>query len=59
MFYQAFELRLESKFALERSGKPDLHRMLLQVAAMIEAAGYRNSKTLSAGKKKGDQWWIE
>ena len=59
MFYQAFELRLASKFALELSGKPDLHRMLLQEAAMIEAAGYRNSKTLSAGKKKGKQWWIE
>lgn len=58
MFYQAFELRLASKFALELSGKPNLHQMLLQEAAMIEMAGYRNSKTLSAGKKKGNQWWI-
>ena len=58
MFYQAFELRLASKLALELSGKPDLHRMLLQEAAMMEVAGYRNSKTLSAGKKKGNQWWI-
>ena len=58
MFYQAFELRLASKFALELSGEPGLHQMLLQEAAMIEAAGYRNSKTLSAGKKKGKSWWI-
>lgn len=59
MFYESFELRLASKLALELSGKPNLHQMLLQEAALIEAAGYRNSKTLSAGKKKGNDWWIE
>lgn len=59
MFYQAFELRLASKLALELSGKPQLHTMLLQEAAMIEEAAYRNTKTLSAGKKKGNSWWID
>lgn len=58
MFYQAFELRLASKLALELSGQPQLHQMLLQEAAMIEMAGYRNSLTLSAGKKKGKDWWV-
>nr|DAD70569.1 MAG TPA: tail tubular protein [Podoviridae sp. ctvSF8] len=59
MFYQAFELRLASKLALELSGKPELHKMLLQEAAMIEEAAYRNTKTLSAGKKKGNSWWTD
>lgn len=57
-FYQAFELRLASKLALELSGKPQLHQMLLQEAAMIELAAYNNTKALSAGKKKGNSWWI-
>lgn len=58
LFYRAFELRLASKLALELSGKPQLHQMLLQEAALFEQEGYRNSKTLSAGKHKGNQWWI-
>lgn len=58
MFYAVFELRLASKLALELSGKAELHRILLQEAAMIEAVGYRNSKTLSAGKKSGNPYWF-
>lgn len=57
MFYQAFELRLASKIALELSGKEKLHQMLLQEAAVIEEAAYRNTKTLSAGRKSGKEWW--
>ncbi len=56
-FYSAFELRLAAKLALELSGKPELHNMLLQEAIMAEEIGYRNTKAQSAGKKKGHDWW--
>lgn len=58
MFYRSFELRLASKIALELSGKEKLHQMLLQEAMIIEETAYRNTKTLSAGKKSGNGWWI-
>lgn len=58
LFYRAFELRLASKIALELSGKEKLHQMLLQEAILFETAGYRNSKTMSAGKQNGKDWWV-
>ena len=40
MFYQAFELRLASKLALELSGKLELHKMLLQEATIIDGRAH-------------------
>ena len=57
LFYQYLELKIASKLALELSGKPQLHQMLLQEMAIIEQAAYRNTKSLSAGKLKGNDWW--
>ena len=58
MFYRSFELRLASKIALELSGKEKLHQMLLQEAMVVEEAAYRSTKTQSAAKKRGNDWWV-
>ena len=58
MFYRSFELRLASKIALELSGEHGLYQMLLQEAMIVEEAAYRNTKTQSAGKKRGNDWWV-
>lgn len=58
MFYRSFELRLASKIALELSGKEKLYQMLVQEAMLAEEAAWRNTKTQSAGKKRGNDWWV-